>query len=280
MVFTRVKKYERKVENRGIAIKYVMSGRLKLKVDFRAYTLEAGDFLLINDRQMVEYEISSQGEAVESLWVYLDTESMKDALDRMVRGMEGPVVIPFSMQQNCPEVYQQVYKAQEDPLGDYLIELGEAVKSGQMRQADQSVYQKLADRLLVSQWQVFEQIQRLTSAKLSTKMELYRRLCIAKAYIHQHLDEALDLDTLSQVACLSKYHFIRLFKEVFGQTPRQYLIALRLESARHMLVQSDKSFHEICQDVGLKDSSSFGRLFKRNYGATPHIYRRMHANQA
>ncbi|MEL6847806.1 MAG: AraC family ligand binding domain-containing protein, partial [Bacteroidota bacterium] len=64
MVFTRVKKYERKVENRGIAIKYVMSGRLKLKVDFRAYTLEAGDFLLINDRQMVEYEISSQGEAV------------------------------------------------------------------------------------------------------------------------------------------------------------------------------------------------------------------------
>ncbi|MEM9986886.1 MAG: AraC family transcriptional regulator, partial [Bacteroidota bacterium] len=123
----------------------------------------------------------------------------------------------------------------------------------------------------------YQQMLNLTSAKLSTKRELYRRLCQARAYMHSHLDEVLDLDTLSQVACLSKYHFIRLFKEAFGQTPRQYLIAQRLEQASSLLIHTKKTFHEICQEVGLKDSSSFGRLFKRTFGATPHLYRQMNA---
>ncbi|MEL6591163.1 MAG: AraC family transcriptional regulator, partial [Bacteroidota bacterium] len=136
---------------------------------------------------------------------------------------------------------------------------------------------EIAEALLSTQYEIFTKINRLTSAKLSTKKELYRRLIQAQEYIHENLHTNLDLDTLSQVACLSKFHFIRLFKEVFEQTPRQYLIACRLERASKLLLNSSKSFHEICLDVGLKDSSSFGRLFKKNFGATPHIYRRIYA---
>jgi AraC-like DNA-binding protein len=121
------------------------------------------------------------------------------------------------------------------------------------------------------------QINHLTSAKISTRRELFRRLCHARTYIHENLDSPLELDTLSQVACLSKFHFIRLFKEAFGQTPRQYLISKRLSAASELLIHSSKTFHEICHEVGLKDSSSFGRLFKRSFGATPHLYRQLHA---
>lgn len=120
-----------------------------------------------------------------------------------------------------------------------------------------------------------EQLNRLSSVKLSTRVELYKRLRIATEYVEEHLHLNLDLDTIAEAACLSKFHFIRIFKEAYGQTPRQYIIAKRLERARELLLNSEKSFCDICQEVGLKDASTFGRLFKKTFGTTPGKYREM-----
>lgn len=120
-----------------------------------------------------------------------------------------------------------------------------------------------------------DRLDRLSSVKLSTRIELYKRLRLATAYVHDHLHLNLDLDTIAEAACLSKFHFIRIFKEAYDQTPRQYIISKRLERARDLLIHSDRSFCEICQEVGLKDASTFGRLFKKTYGTTPGKYREM-----
>lgn len=120
---------------------------------------------------------------------------------------------------------------------------------------------------------VLDRLNRLSSVKLSTRIELYKRLRLATEYVHDHLHLNLDLDTIAEEACLSKFHFIRIFKEAYGQTPRQYIISKRLDRARELLLNSEMSFCEICQEVGLKDASTFGRLFKKTYGATPGKYR-------
>ncbi len=234
-----------------------------VKIDHRKFDLHRAQFLLVNSGREVEILPSAEGPGV--LVVMLDM-AQADARRKAALTTLGATRTYAKM-----ELCEQVYDAEESCLGRALLKVTGV-------HATHSEAQESWEELLWKQQaEVFEELQRLTSAKLSTRKELYLRLCEAKRYMLDHLDEHLNLDTLAQVACLSKYHFIRLFKEVYDQTPRQYLIALRLERASELLTESSMSFHDICHEVGLKDSSSFGRLFKRSFGATPHTYRRMKA---
>lgn len=252
-----------KAQLTGYVLRYLEEGEEKFRTSDHIFTLEAGQFLILNpDTPLTYTPLSSQ---TKGLWVWLDKNDVAKAFQQWSMQSPGDWQTLISEERGYPEWCEHTYAVEHNPLGQALTTKG-ILKP-----------EVLLEALFTTQQRVFAQMAQLTSAKLSTKMELFRRLCQARNYIHHNLDTSLDLDTLAQVACLSKFHFIRLFKEAFGQTPRQYLIGHRLEHARILLLNSSKTFHEICQEVGLKDSSSFGRLFKRSYGATPQIYRQMHA---
>lgn len=95
----------------------------------------------------------------------------------------------------------------------------------------------------------------------------------AKAYIHAHLDRDISLDEISQAAHLSKYHFLRLFRQHYGITPHQYVINCRINAARSALTQG-APLNEVALRYGFSDLSHFNRRFKRIYGLTPHQYQR------
>lgn len=97
-------------------------------------------------------------------------------------------------------------------------------------------------------------------------------LGLAKAYIHAHLDRDISLDEISQAAHLSKYHFIRLFRQHYGITPHQYVINCRINAARAALAKGC-STSEVALRYGFADLSHFNRRFKRIYGMTPSQYR-------
>lgn len=236
-------------------LRYIISGKEVIRQGILKHTLTSGSFLLVNPGQNLNIRPIGQ-EGSESITFHLPIEAF-DAL---------------------PVLFDQVYEAAEYPMSTLLNRLIKMIQLGESHQisAWEEWTRELAQELIASQQEVYAQMERISSAKLSTRQELFRRLSKAKRYIHTQLDTTLDLDTLSQVACLSKFHFIRLFKEAFEMTPRQYLISRRLDTASRLLIESSKSFHDICQEVGLKDSSSFGRLFKRNFGMTPHLYRQQH----
>ena len=124
------------------------------------------------------------------------------------------------------ELFEQVYEAEEYAIVELIQKMVRVLKLGQAISEERLTWfqSEIAEQLWEIQELVENQISQITSAKLSTRQELFRRLSKAKIHIHTHLHTPLDLDTLSQVACLSKFHFIRLFKEAFGLTPRQYLI--------------------------------------------------------
>ncbi|MDX2247901.1 MAG: AraC family transcriptional regulator [Bacteroidia bacterium] len=279
IIYSRIKKLERKTINKGISVKFVVQGEELYRVNQFPYHVRTGEYLLINDRRDVVCNLDSEV-SVEGLCVYLNKDLLREVYRELRNARKIPLDIPIFDASGRMEICEHVYKARGNELGNYLIELSARIRQAPNRPPldIEDIIRTLAEKLIRTQLRVFEQLERLSSTKLSTKKELYRRLCMARTHIHSNLNDPLDLDTLAQVACLSKFHFIRLFKEVFDQTPRQYLITRRLEAASTLLVNSSKSFHEICQEVGLKDSSSFGRLFKRSYGATPHLYRRMHAS--
>ena len=95
-------------------------------------------------------------------------------------------------------------------------------------------------------------------------------------YIRKHLDSHLDIDMLADKACMSKDHFIRVFKRETGETPNVYITKRRLEKAELALVTSDLSIKGIAEMLGYHDYSYFNRVFKQNAGITPQQYREKH----
>lgn len=95
----------------------------------------------------------------------------------------------------------------------------------------------------------------------------------AKEYILAHLETDLSLDEISQAAHLSKYHFLRLFRQQFGITPHQYVLSCRVNAARSAL-ESGVAPSEVAFRYGFTDLSHFNRRFKRIYGKTPYQYQR------
>ena len=103
------------------------------------------------------------------------------------------------------------------------------------------------------------------------KIYLYRRVVQAKMFIDRKYSEPLDLEILSGEAAFSKFHFIRLFKKIYGMTPHIYLRQVRMEHAKKHL-ESGLSVVEACECVGFESIGSFTTLFKKTTGVTPTTY--------
>jgi AraC family transcriptional regulator len=93
-------------------------------------------------------------------------------------------------------------------------------------------------------------------------------------YIEEHLDASPSLEQMAEIACHSLYHFAREFGTATGLPPHPYVIARRVERARHLLQGgSDLSPADVAARAGLSDQSRFCHHFKRLIGVTPGHFR-------
>ncbi len=111
------------------------------------------------------------------------------------------------------------------------------------------------------------------------KVYLYRRIVQAKLFIDAHFAENINVEDISDESHFSKFHFIRLFKDVYGTTPHQYLKLVRIKEAQELL-ERDHSVSETCFAVGFNSLSSFSGLFKTITGKSPSAYSRQHKEMA
>ncbi len=94
-------------------------------------------------------------------------------------------------------------------------------------------------------------------------------------YIETYLAEDLSVIELSNIACLSPYHFGKMFKRSMGTSVHQYVLSRRIERAKSMLLSRRFALSEIALVVGFKDQSQFTTIFKRYVGVTPGTYLRL-----
>ena len=85
---------------------------------------------------------------------------------------------------------------------------------------------------------------------------------------------APTIEELARELRISPFHFIRQFEAVFGVTPHQYRIQVRLDRAKRLLAMQRRSVTEVCMEVGFSSLGSFSTLFTRRFGETPSEYRR------
>lgn len=86
--------------------------------------------------------------------------------------------------------------------------------------------------------------------------------------------EPLNLDDMAAAAGFSRYHFVREFRVVFGETPGAYLSRRRVERAKDLLVHANLTVTEVCMLVGFSSLGSFSRRFRELVGCSPSEYRR------
>jgi len=103
--------------------------------------------------------------------------------------------------------------------------------------------------------------------------ETFARVLRARDAIHARYAEPLRLGQLAREAALSPFHFLRIFRSAFGETPHQYLTRVRIEAAKRLLL-ADAPVTDVCFEVGFQSLGSFSALFARRVGAPPSAFRR------
>ena len=100
------------------------------------------------------------------------------------------------------------------------------------------------------------------------------RIRRAIEFMHENIDREISVAQLADVACLSPFHFARMFKRVTGQTPHGFVSAMRFELARKLLADRDLALVTIAHRVGFSSQAAFTTAFKRTAGSSPGAYRR------
>lgn len=120
---------------------------------------------------------------------------------------------------------------------------------------------------------IAETVNKLPPVRKATRVELYKRLARAMDVLRSDFCGEISLDQLAAEACLSKYHFLRLFRTAFGLSPYQYIQHLRIEKARALLAGTALPITDLAGVLGFDNSQSFSRLFFQRMGLYPTQYR-------
>jgi AraC-like DNA-binding protein len=111
------------------------------------------------------------------------------------------------------------------------------------------------------------------SKALTANLRDRRRAVESALWIDANSHRAIALDDAAEQAGISPFHFLRLFSQVLGVTPHQYLVRSRLRHAARRLADDDSPVTDIAYDVGFGDLSNFVRTFHRAAGASPMRFR-------
>lgn len=110
-------------------------------------------------------------------------------------------------------------------------------------------------------------------AKAGAMLAPYERLNAAITHITNHFSEKITLETLADLSYLSVSQYKRVFKELFRQTPGQYIAHVRINAACLMLRETSDSLESIAAQTGFYDASHFARQFKALMDQTPRAFR-------
>lgn len=241
---------------------YILDGEFSSLVDNVTYFLKKGDFLLINRNVMHKYHYV-EGKHVRSrriiLWI------TKQMLDRLSDG-EQDLSRCFEERR---EIVYHFPASQEAVLRECLVHAA----MEDVPELEGMKGKKLFDRAKLLLFFVY--LSELVGKKAfaaGEEMQIRHELAEwVNAYIEEHMTERISLDALAEHVHMSKYHFLRKFKELTGMTVHSYLNHKRLIHGCKLLREGE-AVGTVWEKCGFADYSSFLRNFKKEYGIPPTGY--------
>jgi AraC-like DNA-binding protein len=267
----------------------------------KLYEFRAGDVALINPLQV--HTGNTQGEDVEYISLYVDRQLVQRLAEDMGAPDSSPeftVVKSTAQQALIDEMCRLLELVQHDerallfptPAAEEDSEIEIPVRrvererepsaphdtvDGRHTAIDALAIESAIGRVVIHAFEEFSNLR--TPMLRSTNRVPHRKIARALDYMRGLgpgiAPDSVSLDRLSEVAELSKYHFLRQFAQVVGMTPGAYLRTLRLCQAARMLRSTPTPILDIALAIGFADHPSFSRAFARHMGMTPSEYRRL-----
>ncbi|MBO6910232.1 MAG: helix-turn-helix transcriptional regulator [Roseivirga sp.] len=256
------------------SIRFGLNGTQEYQIKDRVLQVNQQQFLVMNAG--TEYNVKAQnGEDTTMLAFCFNEDFVSDFVSSHSSSDEDLI--------DRNGIYDLIETSPEFPLHTLLVDeevkpvIRDIIHAKLYLSADEvdnySIFNRILEMVFADCSAQLHNLENQKIVKQSTKVELYKRLSIARDYIQAHYCEEINLNELSRVACLSPYHFHRAFKRTFGITPKKYVTALRIERAKWLLKNRDSNVQSVCNEIGFKDVSSFTRLFSSYTKATLSAYR-------
>lgn len=231
----------------------LISGRVEYEVEDRSYALRPWDVLLIR-HHTIHKAVIDRKEPYERIIIYLD----KTFLERVMPGAQLSECFDSADRTGrnllSPDVEER------EALKTLLANIESDLKS------DSFGSKAMADTLLI---QLIIHINRISAAAPGPVMPATdSKIEEALSYINEHLSEELTVDRLAEKVYLSKYHFMRLFKENTGNTVHAYIRQKRLLYAAR-LIREGVNANKAASDAGFSDYSTFHRAFRESFSISP-----------
>ena len=144
----------------------------------------------------------------------------------------------------------------------------DALEAARGTRGDAAVYD-LANALVRTRDGVDRRIAGMPLLRSSTRDEIRRRIERGVGFIHGSLESPFTVADVAREACLSRFHFHRLFTAMVGETPHRYIARLRLERARAMLRDGSRSVSEVALASGFATPSAFSSAYSKHFGIPP-----------
>jgi AraC family transcriptional regulator len=121
---------------------------------------------------------------------------------------------------------------------------------------------------------------KIAATDVDNRIDYSDRLDRVTAYIYDHLDDHIDLNRLAEIACLSPYHWHRIYHAIHGETIAHTVRRLRLHRAAGLLANTLMTIESIAEKSGYSSSQAFSRAFHDDYAMPPAQYRKQGAHAA
>ena len=257
---TKAKKVLRENISGPLSIFTTVSGNSSVAVRGKQVNVNENTFFISNPNQ--EYTLSIPNEA-ETFNIHVGEKMGSEIWHDATHTNHYLLDYPFEIS-SSPELHNRVHWRDVN-FNSIIHQLATVDDESE----EQDLLGKLIFLLLDEKIKSRKRSESFQVIKTATREEITKRLHLATDLIYSHFDKHLSLDDLSQVSCLSKFHFIRLFKEYFHESPHQFITRIWLEKSINYLKTSGYGVKEISQKVGIENSSSFSRLFRNHFGVYP-----------
>ena len=252
----KTRKFEVPSVSGAYSLKLVTSGVEEYEVDKRTIRLQPNQLLFVNAGQKYSSRIATETQSVS---IFLPEPDRVSILQSLVLTHEESLD-----QKQCPAVINEVPQIPFSPddatsaVMSKLLGLVSNKKHEDTLEATRLLMVLAMGRLLKT-----APVSALNQyTKRSTRDEIISRLLRAKSVIDDTYGQVSDLDHLSQTACLSKYYFLRLFGDVFGQTPSNYARRLRVLKALKA-IENGEHRSKAARTAGYDNLRSFRRACVR-----------------
>jgi AraC family transcriptional regulator len=246
---------------------FISAGSKKVKVNEQS-------FFISNHSQHYSLEVDNQ-EGSEIFNIHLGQSYWEDFILSYLIKEENLVDNPFEKLDNSFELPNSLFLKNEQ-VNALILSLYQRLNSSKIEkiELEEKIY-PLCLQLLKIRGDYKQQIHNFSAIKYSTRQEMLKRISFSTDYILSNPELHFSLDELSGISCLSKFHYLRVFKQIHKITPHQYVLNVRLHKAKQLLKDSPFTASEVGLMCGFDELSSFSRLFKKWMGISPEKFRLM-----